>query len=109
MSTFRAAASKTALVLLLAALALAACAGKQTPANANDGKVLIVCPVKDAEVWIGGRFLGQVRSLGGGILLEPGTHLIEVRHDHYHTDYSEVEVAARERVVVRVYLAEKLL
>ncbi|HET6611873.1 MAG TPA: carboxypeptidase-like regulatory domain-containing protein [Kofleriaceae bacterium] len=96
-------------LVVVAALLAAGCAGKTAPRSADQGKLVLSCPVADAEVWVDGQFLGQVRSVRGGILLTPGTHLVKIRHDHYHTDYSKVDLSAGKRVVVRVYLAEKLL
>ncbi len=99
-----------ALVALLGLVALLATgcpgAGGQTRRGAGDAVIQFDCPVADAEVWLDGRYL--VDALRRGISVAPGTYRIEVRHDRYHSFYTEVTVHKGERRVVEVRLAEIL-
>jgi len=99
-------------VVTVAAAVWAACspATRVAPGEVSpeDAVVAIRCEVGDAMVWVDGRPLRQVRDLAGGIALAPGRHLLEVRHDAYHTSYHAIVVRARDRLQLRVDLAPLL-
>ena len=78
--------------------------GATTPQR-NDAIIHFDAPIKDAEVYVDGRFIRRIRELRGGLALSPGAHRIEVRHDHYHSLYLELRVEKRERRTIPVKLA----
>lgn len=98
--------------LLAAALALSACGGhpprSRLAPRPNDAIVTLDCDVKDAEVWVDGRFEARVYDFRGGMALAPGEHKIVIRHDQYHDQYVELDLEPRERRVLEVRLAEIL-
>ncbi len=98
--------------LAVAALALAVvigCGGPQKGGNPDDALVVFDCPIKDASVWVNGRYIRPVGDLKAGIAIAPGKpHFIEVKHDRYHTFYLELTLAPRQRKQVVVRLAEVL-
>jgi hypothetical protein len=67
--------------------------------------LLIECDVGDAAVWVNDHQVGLIADLAGGVVLAPGMHRLEIRHDHYHTHYAELSLAARARVHLPVRLA----
>ncbi len=60
-----------------------------------DGVVKITCNVPSAEVWVDERYVAEVSSLIDGIAVSPGNHRLEIRHDDYHTFYTEIDVTPR--------------
>lgn len=89
----------------------AACGGSQNhpgPARSDDAVVVLDCAVKQAEVYVNDRQIGQCGDLPGGIALSPGLHRIEIRHDDYHTAYYELTLVEAERRTLRVDLAPAL-
>ncbi len=98
-----------AMTLGLALLLVAACSGpgqNRRRDHSRDAVITFDCPVRDAEVWVDGRYL--VDGLRRGISLAPGDYRIEIRHDRYHTLYFEVTVAAGEHRVITARPAEIL-
>jgi hypothetical protein len=94
---------------LLFALSLAACGGAgQAPATAGRAVLEIECPVRDAVLWVDGRYLAQLRDLRGGVALSPGHHQIELRHDRYHAHYADIELRRGQRLRLAIPLAEAL-
>jgi hypothetical protein len=93
----------------LAPAGLLACAGAPAPASAPGRAILeVTCPVGDAVLWVDGRYVAQLRDLGGGIALRPGHHQIELRHERYHAYYGEVDLRPGQRRHVAVELADAL-
>jgi hypothetical protein len=91
--------------------AITACAGtaRGTDAHADDAVVTIDCPIKDASLWVNGRYVHPISDVRGGIALSPGkTHFIEVKHDRYHTFYAELTLERRERRTLTIRLAQVL-
>ena len=101
---------RPALALALAALiGVAGCGGARAATDPADRAVLVVTsPVRDAVVWVDGRYVAQVRDLGGGLALSPGRHQIELRHERYHATYQEVVLARGQRLRLDLALAEAL-
>ncbi len=94
-------------LLLALALALAACSGTAPHTDHSDQAVIrFQTPVRDAEVWFDGIYYAD--GLRKGLVVKPGSHRIEIRHDRYHTWYAEVTVARGEQRTVAVDLAEIL-
>jgi hypothetical protein len=87
------------------------CGGRQGSgaAHPDDAVVVFDCPIRDASVWVNGRYIEPIRDLSAGIALAPGkSHFIEVKHDRYHTFYAELSLQKRERRTLIVRLAEIL-
>jgi len=95
-----------AVLALLGALALTACGGPQRRDTPSAALIQFDSNVADAEVWIDGSFYAG--ALARGIKVKPGSHRVEIRHDDYHTQYLELELAAGEERTVEVRLAEIL-
>lgn len=94
-----------ALMVLVAALGLA-CAGRGPAPAPAAAEVSFRANVADAEVWVDDVFYPD--ALRRGILLRPGEHRIEIRHDDYHARYFEVSLAAGERRTIEARLAAVL-
>lgn len=62
--------------------------------------------VAEAEVWVDDVFYPD--ALRRGILVRPGEHRIEIRHDDYHARYFELTLTAGERRTVDARLVELL-
>lgn len=96
----------------LAALALLAACGAAPPRTGgvepDDAIVQLRSNVRDAQVYVDGRFIAPLGAVGAGIAVEPGFHRIELRHDDYFSGYLELELARAERRRVRVELAPVL-
>ena len=95
----------------VAALA-AACGGNRaldpSRVDADDAIIKIETPVKDAALWVDGRFIGPIGGMRGGIAIEPGPHRIELRHDGYFSHYEYLELAPAQRLSLVVELAPVL-
>ena len=96
-----------------AAAALLACACGASPpraggVEADDAIVQVRSNVRDAQVYVDGRFIAPLDAIGAGIAVEPGFHRIELRHDDYFSTYLELELARAERRKLRVELAPVL-
>jgi len=95
--------------LALAIPLLWACAAAGPASIADRRAVLEVsCPVADAVLWVDGRYMAQLRDLGGQVALSPGHHQIELHHDRFHAYYGDVDLAPGQHLRVEVRLAEAL-
>lgn len=99
------------MIRLAAVLALAACSGAQSqPGRAPSERavVKIQSNVKDALVYVDGRFEATLDRMRGGIAVTPGVHRIELRHDDYFSSYLELTLARSERKRVTMEMAPVL-
>jgi hypothetical protein len=64
--------------------------------------------VRDAQVYIDGRFVAPLNALGGGVAVEPGLHRFELRHDDYFSSYLELQLMRAERTQVAIEMAATL-
>ena len=92
---------------LAAFLLLAACGGKtiQTGVTRDDAILSIKSNVRDAQVYVDGRFVTPLDAAGGGIAVTPGTHRFELRHEDYFSSYLELTLTKAERRKVSMELA----
>lgn len=99
-----------AALLLGAGLALAACGGPQTTGGVTraDAIVKITSNVRDAQVYVDGKFVGPLNAIGGGVAVVPGTHRLELRHEDYFSSYLELTLQKAERRAVALELAPVL-
>jgi hypothetical protein len=96
---------RLALVVLLAA-----CGPKavETGVTRSDAILRISSNVRDAQVYVDGRFVTPLDAAGGGIAVTPGTHRFELRHEDYFSSYLELTLAKAERRKVSMELAPVL-
>ncbi|MEO7096158.1 MAG: hypothetical protein ABI175_23050 [Polyangiales bacterium] len=97
---------KAALWLVL----LAACGPKVGPngVSSSDAIVQFKSNVRDAQMFVDGRFIAPLTALGGGVAVEPGVHRFELRHDDYFSSYLELSLGKAERRKVAMDLAPVL-
>ena len=97
-----------ALALAVIAASAIGCGGNlRDPSrpDADDAVVRVRTAVKDASLWVDGRFIGPIGGLAGGVALEPGKHRFELRHDEYWSHYEELDLAPKQQVQLDVELA----
>ena len=88
-------------------LLFAACGPKtvETGVTREDAILRIASNVRDAQVYVDGRFVTPLDAAGGGIAVTPGTHRFELRHEDYFSSYLELTLAKAERRKVSMELA----
>jgi hypothetical protein len=94
----------------LLVVALAACGPKVGPngVTADDAIIQVKSNVRDAQVYVDGRFVAPLQALRGGVAVTPGVHRFELRHEDYFSAYLEMKVARAERRTVAMELAPVL-
>ena len=95
----------------LALILLVACGGKAVDSSGvtrNDAILSIRSNVRDAQVYVDGRFVTPLDAAGGGIAVTPGTHRFELRHEDYFSSYLELTLAKAERRKVTMELVPVL-
>jgi len=76
--------------------------------RSEDAIVYVKSNVRDAQLYMDGRFIAPLDALGGGIAVEPGTHRFELRHEDYFSSYLELQLARAERKKVAMEMAGML-
>jgi hypothetical protein len=71
----------------------------------DDAIVYIQSNVRDAQVYIDGRFIAPLDALHGGIAVDPGAHRLELRREDYFSSYVELQLARAERKQVALDMA----
>ena len=96
--------------LLAMAVGLAACGPKVGPngVTSDDAIVVVKSNVRDAQVYLDGRFVASLDALGGGVAVAPGVHRMELRHDDFFSGYLELDLKRAERRKVTLALAPVL-
>lgn len=90
----------------LACLALACGArAARTGASSDDAIVYVRSNVRDAQVYVDGKFVAPLSALGGGLAIEPGAHRVELRHEDYFSSYLELQLGRAERRKVAMDMA----
>ena len=64
--------------------------------------------VRDALVYVDGRFEATLDRMRGGIAVTPGVHRFELRHDDYFSSYLELTLQRAERKQVTMEMAPVL-
>ncbi|MBI4510692.1 MAG: hypothetical protein HY698_13745 [Deltaproteobacteria bacterium] len=72
------------------------------------GVLMVRGALSDSVLWVDGKMIGELGDYPEGVRLPPGEHLIEIRHERYHTRYFEIRLADGEVRAVEVTLAEVL-
>jgi len=72
--------------------------------TSDDAIVYLQSNVRDAQVFVDGRFVAPLDALPGGVALDPGAHRLELRHEDYFSSYLELTLARSERKKVAVEL-----
>ncbi len=89
----------------LALALLVACGGKPAvQAPRENAIVLVRANVKDAQLYVDGRFIGPLDAIGGGVSVAAGVHRLEVRHEDYFSSYLELTLAKAERRKIAIEL-----
>jgi hypothetical protein len=70
-----------------------------------DAIVHIRSNVRDAQLYVDGRFIAPLDVLGGGVAVEPGPHRFELRHEDFFSSYLELQLARAERKKVAIEMA----
>ncbi|MBA3452802.1 MAG: hypothetical protein H0T42_06915 [Deltaproteobacteria bacterium] len=88
-------------------LALAACGPKVGPngVTADDAIIKLKSNVRDAQVYVDGRFVAPLNALRGGVAVTPGMHRLELRHEDYFSAYIEMTLGRAERKSIAMELA----
>jgi len=78
---------------------LTACAGGSTASRVTSDQAILYVRsnVRDAQLYVDGRFIGPLDALAGGVALAAGVHRLELRHEDYFSTYREVQVARASR------------
>jgi hypothetical protein len=84
-----------------------ACGAAPVPGGvtAADAVIYVNSNVRDAQVYVDGRFVASLDALRGGVALEPGAHRFELRHEDYYSSYLELQLARAERKHVAIEMA----
>lgn len=92
---------------VVAALGLAACGGRQSTSRVSpdDAIITFAANVRDANLFVDGKFIGPVGVLKGGIAIEPGKHRLELRHEDYFSAYIELDAKRAEKKKLEITLA----
>jgi hypothetical protein len=97
--------------IALACLVAAACGGAKpapTGVTRRDAILVLKSNVRDAQLYVDGRFIAPLDALRGGVAVEPGLHRFELRHDDFFSSYLELTLARAERTQVAVEMAPVL-
>jgi len=92
---------------LVVACALAGCGVPPAPGRvtASDAILYLQSNVRDAAVYLDGRFVAPIDALGRGMAVEPGSHRLELRHEDYYSSYLELELRRAEHKRLAIELA----
>lgn len=99
------------MIRFAAVLALAACSGTQAQPGRAPSQLAVVkiqSNVRDALVYVDGRFEATLDRMRGGIAVTPGVHRFELRHDDYFSSYLELKLERSERKQVTMEMAPVL-
>jgi hypothetical protein len=88
-------------------LAVVACGPRPVPTGVtrDDAIIAITSNVRDAQVYVDGRFVAPLETATGGIAVAPGPHRFELRREDYFSRYLELTLARAERRKVTLELA----
>ena len=102
--------SARVVALALGALACACGGSRPHPGGVEDDDAIVQLRsnVRDAHVYVDGRFVAPLDAVAAGIAVEPGFHRVELRRDAYFSSYLELELGRAERRKVQVELAPVL-
>lgn len=106
----RAGATRAGAAAVVIAAALAACGPKRAPQgpSPSDALVMVTSNVRDAQVYIDGKLVGPADILRHGIAMDPGKHLLELRHDDYFSRYVVLDLHRAEHRTLQLDLAPVL-
>jgi hypothetical protein len=97
-----------AVAAVAAVAALTACHGQQVDSNhvsPTDAIFSIHTNVRDAALWVDGKFVSSLDALPGGIAMGAGHHRIELRHDDYFSNYLDLDAKRAQRGTLDLQLA----
>ncbi len=84
-----------------------ACGPKIGPNGVTDEDAIVIVKsnVRDAQVYIDGRYVASLEALHGGLAVSPGAHRMELRHDDFFSTYLELDLKRAEHRRVTLALA----
>ncbi|HEU4730503.1 MAG TPA: hypothetical protein VFT22_21540 [Kofleriaceae bacterium] len=95
--------------LVIAAGLAMACGPRTGPSGpgvtSEDAILYVQSNVRDAQVWIDGRFIAPLDAVRGGIAIAPGAHRLELRREDYFSSYLDLELARAERRKIALDMA----
>ena len=71
----------------------------------DDAIVYVQSNVRDAQVFVDGRFIAPLDALRSGIAVDPGPHRLELRREDYFSSYLELQLARAERKKIALDMA----
>jgi hypothetical protein len=77
-------------------------------ATSHEAIIYITSNVRDAQLYVDGRFIASLDALSGGIAVEPGTHRLELRHEDYFSSYLEIQLPTALRKKLAMDMAPML-
>lgn len=90
---------------------VAACGGAKVSPNGvtrDDAIVVFESNVRDAQVYVDGRFIAPLDALRGGVAVVPGVHRFELRREDFFSSYLELTLVRAERKQVSLEMAPVL-
>lgn len=73
--------------------------------TSDDAILYVKSNVRDAQVYVDGRFVAPLDALRGGVAVEPGMHRLELRREDYFSSYLEVQLVRAEKKTVAMEMA----
>jgi hypothetical protein len=89
---------------------LTACGPAVTASRVTSGDAILVLKsnVRDAQLYVDGRFIASLDALAGGVAIEPGAHRLELRREDFFSSYLELQVSHSERRKIVMNMAATL-
>ena len=96
------------LTLTLTAIACGTKPGPDLKPRPQLGGLLIICEPVQAQIFVDDKYMGTTKGLDKGpLMLSPGMHRIEIRHEGYFAHFAEVELARGVKQILRVKLRKE--
>ena len=100
-----------AIIVVMVIAVLGACGKPPVSRNGvkrSDAILILKSNVRDAQLYVDGRFVAPLNAMGGGVAVTPGMHRFELRHEDFFSSYLEIKLARAERKNISLDLAPVL-